>query len=775
MLRIIKTKSIKFKIFIISAFAIFYLLLFLAINQYFIKDIQNKFILLIGNELSISNQAKDIKNCISTLNELVSFTHITKINEKENTIKIEKNYKSIMNRLLTLKKLIDKQHNLKLSKQIKIIIIRFKGYIQISSHIKLAFEEDYEDGIDEFYALHSVVKRMSNELEQFSQITNKNFLYQISSMNQKLDNSLEYMIYISIFIIIVFSYFSRLIGIDISNNLNKFRKGLKSFFNYLKDSNNKVIPIEIDSNEELISMSLFVNDNIKTSIDIHDKIKYLINLMDKHILITEIDKNYNITYASTAILNLTKYDKDEVIGNKYVKMLGLANDCIQCEEIKREIEQNKTWSGEFKNVDKDGKEYWVYSIITPKSDKNNNFDGFTSISQDITDKKEIETLEKNQENLIYAFIQLLAKNIDAKSKYTGGHCSRVPEITYLIAKEVNKDTNKFKDINFTENQLEELDVSAWLHDCGKVITPEYVVDKATKLETLYNRIHEIRTRFDIIYRDKIIESLKNNKSKEWLEKEYQKLKDDFTFISKVNIGNQFITDEDIKRINEISSLKWTRNFNKTIGISKDEISRLGDDAHLYPMVENLLEDKQEQIIPHNDLNFLNYEKNNFNVDIPDNLYNLGELHNLKIPMGTLTNEERFKINEHVIMTIYMLESLPFPRKFKNVVKFAGNHHETLDGKGYPNKLKDNMLSIESRMIAIADIFEALTAKDRPYKNGKTLKEALDILYSMVKVNKLDKDLFELFITNKIYKNYADRFLDKTQICDINIEDYGVKI
>jgi len=775
MLRAIKRKSIKFKIFIISAFAILLLIFFLAINQYFIKDIQHKFVYLIDNELAISTQAKDIKNCISSVNELVSFTHITKIDEKENTLKIENSYKNIMQRLLILKKLIDKQNNQKLSKQIKIIIIRFKGYIQISSHIKLAFAENYEDGIDEFYALHSVVKRMNSELEQFSQIANKNFLFQISEMNQKLDNSLKYMIYIAIFIIIIFSYFSRYIGIDISNSLYKFKEGLKSFFNYLKDSNNKVIPIIIESNEELIDMSLFINSNIKTSIKIHDKIKYLIELMDKHILIVEIDKDYNIVYISEAMRELTKYSSSEIVTKKYGEIVGLEDNCERCDDIKLVLKENKIWEGEFKNRNKDGEEYWLYSIITPKFDIKGNFDGFTAISQNITDKKEIEILEKNQENLIYAFIQLLAKNIDAKSKYTGGHCSRVPELTYLIANEINKDKNKFKDINFTEDQLEELDVSAWLHDCGKVITPEYVVDKATKLETLYNRIHEVRTRFDIIYRDKIIESLQDNKSPEWLQQEYQQLKDDFKFIAQINIGNKFLTDDDKIRIDKIASIQWIRNFDKTIGISKDERSRLSEDAKIYPVVENLLEDKIEQIIPHDDLNFLNYEKDNFNVDIPENLYNLGELHNLKIPAGTLTEEERFKINEHVIMTIYMLESLPFPRKFKNVVKFAGNHHETLDGKGYPNKLKDNMLTIESRIIAIADIFEALTAKDRPYKDGKTLKEALDILYSMVKSNKLDKDLFELFITNKLYKNYADEFLDKRQICEINIEDYGVRL
>jgi len=775
MLNIIKKTSIKFRIFIISAFAIFYVLLFLVINQYFIKSIQNTFDLLIENELQISNQSKDIKNCILTTNELVSFTHITKNNENENLIKIEKNYRKIEKKLLTLKTIIDKQKNKELSKQIRKVIIRFKGYIQISSHIKLTFAEDYQDGIDEFFALHSVVNRMNKELELLSEISNIYFANKITAMNEKLNNSLLNMIYVAIFIILIFSYFSRLIGLDISKNVNKFRDGLKSFFIYFKDSNNKVSKIDIDSNEELINMSLFVNENIQTSIKIHDQINYLVNLMNKHILISEIDKNYNVTYVSEALCSLTKFSNEQIVGSKYGSMLGLKDNCKKCRDIKLILEKNEVWEGEFKHKNKHGVEYWVYAIITPKLDENNNFDGFTSISQNITDKKEIELLEQKQEDLIYSFIKLLAKNIDAKSKYTGGHCSRVPQITHLLATQVNNDTSIFKDTNFSDEQMEELDVSAWLHDCGKVITPEYVVDKATKLETLYNRIHEIRTRFDIIYRDKQIEALKNNLSEDWLEDELKQLENDYNFIANINMGNKLLDDNDIQRIDKIASIKWTRHFDKTIGISKDETNRLTKDAYSYPINENLLEDKSEQVILPDNLEFKQYQEESFKMEIPKNLYNLGELYNLKVFSGTLTLEERFKINEHIIMTIHMLESLPFPKKFQNVVTFAGNHHETLDGKGYPNKLGASELSIEARIITISDIFEALTAKDRPYKEANTLKEALDSMYKMVLNNKIDKDLFELFIKKGIYKTYALEFLDKTQISEINIKDYGVNI
>lgn len=394
----------------------------------------------------------------------------------------------------------------------------------------------------------------------------------------------------------------------------------------------------------------------------------------------------------------------------------------------------------------------------------------------------IQTFQDSQKELMDSFIQLIASAIDAKSKYTAGHCERVPLLTMMIAKAANEETSGiFKDFNLkNKEERRELSVAAWLHDCGKVTTPEYVVDKATKLETKYNRIHEIRTRFEVIYRDLTISYLKNikkgkNKKKEKsiLLKEQKKLLKEFEIIAKANIGSEFMTKKEIKKIKEISNKEWYRYFDNQLGISKEEKSRIKENkkSNKLPKKEYLLDDKHEHIIPREKL-YLDENKNyKFKQKVPKYLYNLGEVYNLCITKGTLSFEERYKVNEHVKMSIIMLEQLPFPNNLKKVSEYAGAHHETLIGTGYPRQLKKEDMSIPARIIAIADIFEALTASDRPYKEAKTLSEALRILSFMVKDRHVDADIFKLFLKSGIIQEYANTYLKKEQIDEINIKDF----
>ncbi|MCV6607638.1 MAG: HD domain-containing protein, partial [Campylobacterales bacterium] len=253
----------------------------------------------------------------------------------------------------------------------------------------------------------------------------------------------------------------------------------------------------------------------------------------------------------------------------------------------------------------------------------------------------------------------------------------------------------------------------------KVTTPEYVVDKATKLETIYNRIHEIRTRFEVIYRDLEINYLKNilkgsNKEEEnkKLQEERKKLHSQFKLIAKVNIGKETTSDEDISQIEEIAKRTWIRYFDNTIGVSREEKTRLKKNKeNTTPKTETLLSDKLEHIIPRVEFIDDMDKKYGFKQETPEHLYNLGELYNLKIKSGTLTKEERYKINEHIKMSIIMLEELPFQKNLKRVPEYAGAHHETLIGTGYPRKLKKEQMSIPARILAFADVFEALTSSD----------------------------------------------------------------
>ena len=394
--------------------------------------------------------------------------------------------------------------------------------------------------------------------------------------------------------------------------------------------------------------------------------------------------------------------------------------------------------------------------------------------------EEVQELQVAQKNLMDSFIKLIASAIDAKSAYTGGHCERVPEIAIMLAKEVSKDENIDFSIN-SEDEEREISIAAWLHDCGKVVTPEYVVDKATKLETIYNRIHEIRTRFEVIHRDLTIEALNKKLNGEnaeevdkWLTKEHQKLQEEFEFIAKTNVGSEFMSDEDIEKIKIIAQREWIRHFDDKIGLSRGELENLPAQKfeEVLPVKEKLLNDKLEHIIPRDEKELKDFEKYNFKVEIPKNLYNRGEIYNLSIKRGTLTPEEFFKIQEHVMMTIKMLEQLPFPPNLKNVPLYAGAHHETLIGTGYPRKLTKKDLPIPARIMAIADVFEALTASDRPYKEPKKLSEAIKILSFMVKDGHLDKDLFKLFLKSGIYLQYANEHLKPEQIDGVDIHKYS---
>jgi HD-GYP domain-containing protein (c-di-GMP phosphodiesterase class II) len=397
--------------------------------------------------------------------------------------------------------------------------------------------------------------------------------------------------------------------------------------------------------------------------------------------------------------------------------------------------------------------------------------------------EEIKKLQQQQEKLLDAFIKVIASAIDAKNEYIGAHCERVPIITSWLLKAVN-DSDEIDFKIKSKDEEKEILTAAWLHDTGKITTPDFVINKAVKLETVYNRIHEIRTRFEVIYRDLEIEALKRKlkgedekEVDEWLKKEQEKLKDDFEFIAKLNIGTEFVKDEDIQRLNEIAKRTWLRHFDNTIGLSRDEKKRIlqTEGKKELPAKENLLADKPYHIIKRSEKEFESAKKYGFKIKIPENLYNFGEIYSLSIKKGTITPEEYFKIQEHVIMTIKMLENLPFPEQYKHIPLYAGAHHETLNGTGYPKKLKGDEIPIPARIIAIADIFEALTAKDRPYKEHKKLSEAIKILVDKALNGELDRDILAVFLKSGIYKKYAKLYLLKDQIDEVDVEYYINKL
>ncbi len=386
---------------------------------------------------------------------------------------------------------------------------------------------------------------------------------------------------------------------------------------------------------------------------------------------------------------------------------------------------------------------------------------------------ESQRLLLEQKRLLESFIKLVAGAIDAKSPYTGGHCQRVPELTKMLARAAERMTEgPFKDFSLSEDEWEELHIAAWLHDCGKVTTPEYVVDKATKLETVYDRLHEVRMRFEVVKREAevaywkaVTEGRDRASGLAELEALWRTLDEEFAFVARCNEGGESMAHKDVARLKEIAERRWTRTLDDRIGLSHEEQERKArTPAPPFPAQEPLLADRPEHVFEREPRHHIAEDNPwGFKLHVPKHLYNRGELHNLSVSRGTLTAEDRYKINEHMVETIRMLSSLPLPRSMRNVVEIACGHHEKMDGTGYPRRLKREEMSWPARMMAIADIFEALTAVDRPYKKGKTLSQSFTIMAHMRDADHIDPDVFELFLKSGVYREYAERFLAPEQI------------
>jgi HD-GYP domain-containing protein (c-di-GMP phosphodiesterase class II) len=382
------------------------------------------------------------------------------------------------------------------------------------------------------------------------------------------------------------------------------------------------------------------------------------------------------------------------------------------------------------------------------------------------------SLVESQKELMGSLIKVLANAIDAKSPYTGRHCERVPELAMMLAKAASDATSgPLKHFAFrSEEEWEEFRIGAWLHDCGKVTTPEYVIDKATKLETIHNRIHEVRMRFEVLRRDLEIESLQARLAGTWTETSeaahraaIEQLDADFEFVARCNVGTETMDDEAVQRLHRIGERRWERHFDDRLGLSGAELASRASEPPPAPLPcsERLLADRPRDIVsrPAEDRPDPAF---GFKMDVPTHLYNRGELHNLGVRSGTLTREERYKINEHMVHTVTMLEQMPFPKHLRRVPEYAGTHHERMDGKGYPRQLGPDRLSVPSRIMAVADIFEALTASDRPYKKPKKLSEALAVLQRMAGPH-VDPEVFNLFLRSGIYLDFARKHLHPDQI------------
>jgi HD-GYP domain-containing protein (c-di-GMP phosphodiesterase class II) len=389
--------------------------------------------------------------------------------------------------------------------------------------------------------------------------------------------------------------------------------------------------------------------------------------------------------------------------------------------------------------DHEGDVIGVLQLINAKHPEGSEVVPFSSADQSLAESLASQaaiaitnrSLMTQLETLFEAFISLINLAIDEKSHYTGGHCQRVPALTMMLAEAVNATKEgPLSDFTMDDRDRYELKIAGLLHDCGKVTTPVHVVDKASKLQTLFDRIDLVDTRYEVLKRDQEIAALraqlalresKNPTAETQILVECRAridaLDEDREFLRATNLGAESMKDADLQRVRDIGRAHMWRN---ALGVETDFLSA-------------------------------------------------DEVENLTIRAGTLTMAERDTINYHIVATIKMLEQLPWPKHLKNVPEYAGGHHERMDGKGYPKGLTREQMSVQARVMGIADIFEALTARDRPYKQGMKLSEAMGIMNRFRQNGHIDPDLFEVFVKEGVYLRYAQQFLDPWQIDEVNAQ------
>lgn len=615
---------------------------------------------------------------------------------------------------------------------------------------------------------------------------NWNLLYGISEKallaraNQILHEQLMWSGVIILVLLVVGWFFGKLVTRPMLS-LSEIIEGMKAFeFNSDQSVKSHIREVQILS-QSLNDMSAAIKsfESISILLSQERDLDKMLNGVVSHLV--------QITSTEMAVIYLYDSEKEQLIQTTEGNLWGI--ESIDCPKEKQDDIVDicqKTFSdkGEpFVCIPLSDRRMSITGVLvlklSPEAERNQVTPAFlkfvTQVSGSAATAVETRKQVEAQSALIDAIIRLLADAIDAKSPYTGGHCERVPMLAEMIIDEAQQEMSGFfAGFMMDDLQRQEFKIAAWLHDCGKITSREYVIDKATKLETIYNRIHEIRTRFEVVWRDQEINYWKGIAAGEntsdlekTLQMAHNQIIDDFALLANLNIGGEAVQESDLTRLNQIRSVSWQRHFSRKIGLSRDELSRQPLEDEILPVTEQLIDNRPEHIIPWGDRK-PPVEKDHpdnhwgFDMTLSENEMNLGEIYNLSIERGTLTEEERFLINEHIVQTIRMLSGLPFPEEMKQVPDIAGNHHEKVNGNGYPRKLTGEQLTIPEKVMALADVFEALTACDRPYKDAKTLSESLKILAFMVKDQHIDAEVFRLFIERGIYQTYADDYLADKQ-------------
>jgi HD-GYP domain-containing protein (c-di-GMP phosphodiesterase class II) len=361
-----------------------------------------------------------------------------------------------------------------------------------------------------------------------------------------------------------------------------------------------------------------------------------------------------------------------------------------------------------------------------------------------------QRLISEQVTLFNAFVTVLAEGLGEKSPHTYNHIRRVAALGKAISGSLNSwGEGIYADFGFDEDEMAEMHLAGWLHDIGKITTPEHIVGKQVKLQFVMDRFEMIVERvnskmkdYRIAMLEQQLEALRQGADATVLAgfeqqclQQTEALAAQLEQLFPYNRGGESIGEEQIALIEEFAQTPVNRDYSAEVIIE-----------HGQPLVKGIQRSADT-----------------------GTLVDAREKSNLLIQRGTLNEEERDAINNHAERSWRWLMALPFPRKQKRLALYAGAHHEHLNGSGYPNGISAAQMPMQSRILAIADIYEALVANDRPYKEPMKLSLAMSILGDMVKRGNLDGELMKIFLQSGGYLEYAEEHLDRAQIDAVDID------
>lgn len=381
--------------------------------------------------------------------------------------------------------------------------------------------------------------------------------------------------------------------------------------------------------------------------------------------------------------------------------------------------------------------------------------------------------EEQQNELFDEFVAQVATTVEQGISGQPGHCDRVNSLSTMLLKAASSNRElPFAEFESDPEQIKQMRLATYLIECGKISVPNHLFHKASKLEMVYNRIHEVRMRFEVLWRDAEIqywqELTRTPENKkildQWLADQISSIKHDFSFIASCNVGTKIMSEDVIERLSEIGKLKWIRKLDNSLGVSEGNIDLSGT-AGQGPVVERLL-------TSNNHYNDVQQITSDVPADIKqDNELDKSEIYNLLVESGVHTAQEKNIMNGHFVTSLNILKTLQFPEHLAEVNTYVSYIYEKMNCVSEPETLSEQQQTISSSILCIAEIFASLTSKTAANKKPKTLSQIIATLHTMSIEGRINAHVFKLMLSTGIYETYAEKYMAPHQRDRVDVNRY----